>query len=80
MWSSQSAGPLLLHPRYAEYASIQKALSMYRGPAPNSPFTSSSGGGVPVKFSECTFALPLTTKIASWGGEIGGYGSVGGGT
>lgn len=71
----QSEGPGFSHPSHTEKASIQKALSEARGPAPNSPTDSRLVSGDPSTLI-CWFAR----YTASWGGDMGGNGSLGGGT
>lgn len=71
----QSDGPGFSHPSQTEKASIQYALSEPRGPAPNSPTDSRLPSGDP-----STLIPRFARYTASWGGEIGGNGSLGGGT
>lgn len=72
---TQSDGPTFSHPSQSEKASIQYALSEARGPAPNSPTDSRPASGDP-----STLSPWFARYTASWGGEIGGNGSLGGGT
>ena len=72
---TQSSGPAFSHPSQSEKASIQYALSEARGPEPNSPTDSRAASGDP-----STLTPWFARYTASWGGEIGGKGSLGGGT